>query len=364
MTNSYRISLSSESSYDILSGNKLADLLLQCEMPSSDKALLVIDENVDKLHGSYVRNALQNHFENIDAFVVPAGEMSKSVTQWSAILDVALESGVRRNTPLFAVGGGVTGDLAGFAAASIMRGLPLFHIPTTLLAMVDSAIGGKTGVNHHTGKNLIGAFYQPQAVLIDATFLSTLPEKEWRCGLGEVLKYGAIIDTTVFEDVKRIFTEVVPVIDDELTQLIMKCARIKADIVMADEKESGVRSFLNFGHTFAHALEAYTSYSTYAHGEAVYVGMVAALHACQQKQLGPDTSKMLAFSHLYDFTGIQHSTDYEKIVAYMKQDKKNKDKDITLVLLEDWEKPVLIKEKDTKLLTSAFKFALETLEIA
>lgn len=364
MQDSYKINLESKLNYTIESGSDLSELLSTKTFENKELALVIIDENVALLHGKYINSSIHSLFEKTETYIVPAGETSKSVQVWADIVTFALQAGVRRNTPVFAIGGGVTGDLAGFAAASVMRGLPLYHIPTTLLAMVDSAIGGKTGVNHPTGKNLIGAFYQPESVLIDQTFLSTLPEREWRCGLGEVLKYAAISDQQIFDEVSRLFTSAVPNIDDDLMALIMKCARIKSDIVMADEKEGGVRKFLNFGHTFAHALEAYTKFEHYAHGEAVFIGMVAALHASEEYGYSVSAERLLAFNYLYNFLPANYNIDMDKLVTFMFGDKKNTGKNINLVLIKNWEQPVVVSQNNLDKLKASFKYAFSKLSIS
>ena len=208
--------------------------------------------------------------------LIPDGERAKTLTAVSRLLDRMVELKLTRQSTVIALGGGVAGDVSGFAASIYMRGIPLVQVPTTLLAQVDSSIGGKTGVNHRAGKNLIGTFYQPRLVLSDPLVLRKLPEREYASGLYEALKYGVIRDPALFEDFERnsaIFLKRDP---EAIERLVARCAAIKADVVMSDEKEGDLRRILNFGHTVGHGLEAAARYQRIKHGEAVGYGMVAA----------------------------------------------------------------------------------------
>jgi 3-dehydroquinate synthase len=213
-----------------------------------------------------------------EPILLPDGERFKQLTTVSRIYDALIRATADRATTIVAFGGGVVGDIAGFGAATFLRGVPVIQIPTTLLAQVDSAIGGKVGVNHAAGKNLIGAYHQPAAVLIDPTFLTTLPRREFRAGLYEVVKYGIIASRPLFErlqtELTQVFAREVPV----LVPIIAECCRIKGHVVEQDERESGPRRALNFGHTLGHALEAATKYRRFRHGEAVAYGMLAAMN--------------------------------------------------------------------------------------
>jgi 3-dehydroquinate synthase len=214
----------------------------------------------------------------IDAqpLLVPDGEAHKTLATLSDLLTRFLEHGADRTTSVVALGGGVVGDIAGFAAAVYQRGVPLVQIPTTLLAQVDSSVGGKTGVNHALGKNMIGAFYQPRAVLIDPDCLRTLPAREFAAGLAEIVKYGAIRDMAFFRWLESEMPKLVARDADALAHAITQSCRVKAQIVAADERESGERALLNFGHTFGHAIETGVGYGEWLHGEAVAAGMVMA----------------------------------------------------------------------------------------
>jgi 3-dehydroquinate synthase len=207
---------------------------------------------------------------------IPEGEQHKNLAWLALLYDRLIESQIERSSPVVAVGGGVVGDLAGFAAATVLRGVPLVQVPTTLLAQVDAAIGGKTGINHAAGKNLIGAFHQPRLVAIDVDTLRTLARREYVGGLAEVVKYGAILDAELFERLEQNVEGLLRQDPALLADVVARCCRIKAAVVEADEKEGGYRAILNFGHTIGHAIETLTEYRRLLHGEAVGIGMVCA----------------------------------------------------------------------------------------
>jgi 3-dehydroquinate synthase len=207
---------------------------------------------------------------------IPDGEEHKNLASLVSIYDRLLEDGVDRGSGIIALGGGVVGDVAGFAAATILRGVPYIQVPTTLLAQVDSSVGGKTGINHPQGKNLIGAFYQPRFVLCDIDTLDTLPKREFLAGLAEVIKYGIILDAALFSFVEQRLDDILAHDRDLLSHLVKRSCELKSTVVSHDERESDYRAILNFGHTLGHAVENLTAYNTYLHGEAVAVGMVAA----------------------------------------------------------------------------------------
>ncbi len=355
------LSLRSQVNYAIYTGDDILGEIAGklAEHFDADRLAVVIDHNVYQLHGNRIQQQLLNSYEQVAWYVVPAGEESKSYKQWRQICDRMLEERVRRTTPLVAIGGGVTGDLAGFAAATILRGIPLIHLPTTLLAMVDSSIGGKTGINHRTGKNLIGSFYQPQAVYADLSFLETLQPGEWVNGLSEILKYGAIAD-------RDIIAECVYLTGDhsfrkplDWWDTINKSMSVKARIVEKDEKEAGIRAHLNFGHTFAHALESLTEYGRFSHGEAVFVGMHAALYASNELGASLDGEALRQFNNLYslDVSGLEEKT--EALIDRMYYDKKVRKKSIRLVLLQDWGHPYVTVCEDHDLLKQAWQYALD-----
>jgi 3-dehydroquinate synthase len=242
----------------------------------SGRAIIVTNQVVAAHHLDPLQKGLERADIHHDVIVVPDGEAHKD---WATLYDVhtrLLELKAERSTMLIALGGGVIGDLAGFAAATYQRGMPLVQIPTTLLAQVDSSVGGKTAVNHPLGKNMIGAFYQPSAVIIDSATLSTLPDREYASGLAEVVKYGAIRSPELFAWLESNVEPLLRRDEATLVQAIHESCRIKAEIVAADERETGARALLNFGHTFGHAIEVGTGYGAWLHGEAVAAGMVLA----------------------------------------------------------------------------------------
>lgn len=263
----------------------ISDLLLSLQ-PEVQRCIVITDENVGPLYGDALTESLEAAGLSAATITLPAGESTKSIEHLLDIYDSALSWGIERDTLVLSLGGGVVGDLAGFAAATLLRGLPLVQIPTTLVAQVDSSIGGKTGINHPLGKNLIGAFYQPLAVAVDTSTLQSLPEREWTSGLAEVVKHGLIDDEGLVELLESNWGAVSARESDVLGELLPRAARVKARIVTEDERETGRRVILNFGHTFAHAIEKVTGYGTYTHGEAVAAGMRAAIHL--SKTMHPD----------------------------------------------------------------------------
>ncbi|HKV56519.1 MAG TPA: 3-dehydroquinate synthase [Candidatus Binataceae bacterium] len=240
------------------------------------RAALITDSNVARLYAGPTLAGLANAGFKTEAIEISAGEPSKSLVTLEQVYDRLVAAELDRASVVFALGGGVVGDLAGFAAATYLRGLRLVQIPTTMVAQVDSALGGKTAVNHRTAKNLIGAFYQPHLIVADVATLATLPEREFREGLAEVIKYGAIMDLALVESLERRMPAILDRDPDTLEQIVARSLRHKAFVVASDEREGGLRKILNFGHTLGHALEASAGYGSYFHGEAVAIGMVAA----------------------------------------------------------------------------------------
>jgi 3-dehydroquinate synthase len=236
------------------------------------RRFIVSSPPIWRLHGEPLQRALGTG----DPILIPDGERYKNLQSVSRIYEALIRAGADRGSTIVAVGGGVVGDTAGFAAASYLRGIALVHVPTTLLAQVDSSIGGKVGVNHALGKNLIGAFHQPAVVVIDPLMLRTLPRREFRSGLYEVIKYGIIANRDLFDLVARDTKSVFARDPDVLVPAIVESCRIKADVVSKDERESGLRRILNYGHTIGHALESVTKYRRFRHGEAIAYGMLAA----------------------------------------------------------------------------------------
>jgi 3-dehydroquinate synthase len=266
-------------SYDAHVGASILDRLgkLACDAGlKPGRCAIVTDANVEKLYAAPIVAALEKSGFAPIVISVPPGESSKSLATLELLYDRMTASGLDRASVVFALGGGVVGDLAGFAAATFLRGIPLVQIPTTVVAQVDSALGGKTGINHRHAKNLIGAFYQPRLIVADVTTLATLPDREFREGLAEVIKYGAIMDAPMLADLERDLDAILARKPDLLEAVVARSLAHKAAVVSADEREAGLRKTLNFGHTIGHAIEASAGYGNYLHGEAVAIGMSAA----------------------------------------------------------------------------------------
>ena len=240
------------------------------------RCALLADRTVSELYGERAEKSLTGAGYRPVAACFEPGEGNKTLATVQRLYDVLLEQQLERRSPVIALGGGITGDVVGFVAASYLRGVPFVQCPTTLLSMVDSSVGGKTGVNVPQGKNLIGAFYQPIVVVIDPLMLRTLPTRELGCGLGECVKHGVIRDESLFEFIQAEVEKIRTLDPPTLVELVRRNVQIKAAVVMEDERETGVRAHLNFGHTFAHAIEATAGYGKILHGEAVALGMVAA----------------------------------------------------------------------------------------
>ncbi|HUQ73065.1 MAG TPA: 3-dehydroquinate synthase, partial [Planctomycetaceae bacterium] len=254
--------------------------------PASPRGLIVTDSHVADLHAATVQSSLRDAGWKTETVVLPAGEPSKSLEVIATVYDRLIDWQADRQTVVFAVGGGVVGDAAGFIAATYTRGVPFVQVPTTLLADVDSSVGGKVGVNHPRAKNMIGAFYQPMGVLIDTGALATLPDREYRSGLAEVVKYGVILDSDLFAELESFAAELNAREPQRLARVIARSCRLKADIVEKDEFErTGLRAALNYGHTFAHAFEALCGYGELLHGEAVSIGMVCASRLAERRGL-------------------------------------------------------------------------------
>ena len=260
--------------YAVTLADGVLDRLSQCldDAGAPQRRFVVSSPLVWRLHGDRLAAALPG----VDPILVPDGERYKQVATVTRIYDALVRANADRASTIVTFGGGVIGDMAGFAAATYLRGIALVHVPTTLLAQVDSSIGGKVGVNHPLGKNLIGAFQQPHAVLIDPTVLATLPRREFRAGLYEVIKYGTTSSAALFDRISRERKAIFAREPEALLPIIAESCQIKAAVVSADERESGVRRILNFGHTAGHALEAVTKYRWFRHGEAVGYGMLVA----------------------------------------------------------------------------------------
>jgi 3-dehydroquinate synthase len=290
---------------------------------TTNKVVVVTNDVVDPLYFSIVKQALADY--DVSKIVVPDGEQHKNLQSFEMIISKLLEMSAGRDTTLIALGGGVVGDLTGFVAASFQRGMPFIQIPTTLLSQVDSSVGGKTAVNHPLGKNMIGAFYQPKAVLIDTNSLSTLPKREFAAGMAEVIKYGVIYDADFFVWLEQNQQAIKHKKLEALQYMIARCCAIKAEIVAIDERESGLRAILNLGHTFGHAIEAEKGYGNWLHGEAVSAGIVlASAVATKMNWLeASEFSRIESLLQAFDLPTVSpNNMAYDDFFRHMRHDKK------------------------------------------
>ncbi|QVY60168.1 3-dehydroquinate synthase [Cytobacillus gottheilii] len=348
----------SSKEYPVLIGEKIIHelpLFLHNEFPQLTKLMIITDENIGKL---YLQDLLEvlSDFES-SHIIVPNGENAKTFEVYHECLTFALKQQLDRKSLILAFGGGAVGDLSGFVAATYMRGIPFIQIPTTILAH-DSAVGGKVAINHELGKNMVGAFYQPEAVFYDLEYLHTLPEREKRSGFAEVIKHALIHDLSFYEELK----EKVKTIEDIQARLIQpflaRGIEIKANIVGEDEKETGKRAFLNFGHTLGHAVEAEMGYGGWSHGEAIIVGMRYAIQLSKKynKFAFNDEEFTNWLITLGYETEIPAEIPAEKLLLRMKQDKKTIGSSITFVLLEAIGNPMMMKIDDEALMMELERF--------
>ncbi|MBN6068430.1 3-dehydroquinate synthase [Aggregatibacter actinomycetemcomitans] len=302
-----------------------------------NKVMIVTNPTVAQYYLATVTDTLEKIGCLVERVLLPDGEQYKTLDSLNLIFTALLQANHGRDTTIVALGGGVIGDVAGYAAASYQRGVRFIQIPTTLLAQVDSSVGGKTAVNHPLGKNMLGAFYQPNAVIVDTLTLNTLPKREVNAGLAEIIKYGAILDFPFFEWLEQHIDEVVALDQSALQQCIARCCQLKADIVARDETEKGDRALLNFGHTFGHAIEAHLGYGNWLHGESVAAGCMMA--AVLSERLGDLTKadvarleKLLAGANLP--TVSPDGMTAQDYLPLMMRDKKVLNGKLRLVLLK------------------------------
>ncbi len=267
--NSYEVSIKSGLLFEI------GDRLVELGIKNTRKILIISNKEIANLFGNDLLINLKKNNYTAKIFIIKAGETYKNTITVNEIYDEAFKYGMERGSLMIALGGGIVGDITGFVSATWLRGLDYIQIPTTLLSMVDSSVGGKTGVNHPKGKNLIGAFNQPKAVFIDTNTLKTLPAREFRAGMAEIIKYGVISDKELFEylEEKTNLENIIKLDNKSLLRIIKKSVEIKSDIVSKDEREKGIRAFLNYGHSFGHVIENLCGYGEYLHGEAISIGM-------------------------------------------------------------------------------------------
>lgn len=327
--NSYEIAIASGNLSQL--GAKMKQLKL------GKKVLVVSNPEIFSHYGDTCLQSLNESEFEVYQHLIPSGEVHKNLQSIEKLYDVALENHLERSSTLVALGGGVIGDMTGFAAATWLRGINFVQVPTSLLAMVDASVGGKTGVNHPQGKNLIGAFYQPKLVLIDPEVLQTLPEREFRAGMAEVIKYGVIWDAELFSELEQAQDiDCFETIDPQLLKTILtRSCQAKADVVSQDEKEAGLRAILNYGHTIGHAIESLTDYQEYVHGEAVALGMVAAGEIAIQMGAWKDAAgnrqnKLIAKAGLP--TKVSADIQVKDVLEAIKNDKKVKSGKVRFIL--------------------------------
>lgn len=326
-----------ERSYNILIGRGLlADAAAWAGLPASADALIVTNTTVAPLYAQRLAERLAGLHRRVLTVALPDGEAHKDWATLNQIFDALLGHGCDRKTVLYALGGGVVGDMAGFAAACYMRGVPFVQVPTTLLAQVDSSVGGKTAVNHPLGKNMVGAFYQPARVICDLDLLDTLPERELSAGLAEVIKYGPIADLGFLAWIEANISALRARDKPALAHAVQRSCEIKAEVVAKDEREAGLRESLNFGHTFGHAIEAGQGYGQWLHGEAVGCGMV--LGAALSVRLGlADASWLPRLQRLIERAGLPTTAPampLERWMALMRVDKKSSAGEARFVLID------------------------------
>jgi 3-dehydroquinate synthase len=297
---------------------------------------IITDTHVGPKYAGAARQSLRKAGFTASAITVPAGETAKSLKTVQTCYDLLAREKLERKSFIVALGGGVVGDLAGFVAATYLRGIPFVQVPTTLLAQVDSSVGGKVGVNLQAGKNLVGAFYQPKLVLCDLQALDTLPPREFRAGLAEVIKYGIIHDAALFRLLERSMPGILQRRSRTLAHIVARCCEIKAEIVGQDETESGVRAILNFGHTIGHALEAISHYGKYLHGEAISIGQIGAARI-SALTLGLSAVDVARIEKLFQLAGLPTAVKLtprrrQQLIGAMRLDKKVQSGEIRFVL--------------------------------
>ena len=323
--------------------------------------LLVSNETVAPLYLETLKKSLAG--ADVHSLVLPDGEAYKTMEHWSQIMDKLIEIRATRDATIVTLGGGVIGDMGGFAAASYMRGINFIQIPTTLLSQVDASVGGKTGFNHPMGKNLIGAFHQPSAVLVDIETLKTLPPREFSAGLAEVVKIAAIRDAEFLDWLEDNNTAIMARESGAITSMIKRSIANKADVVAEDERESGVRALLNFGHSFAHALETLTGYTLYLHGEAVAIGMMVACRLSEIRGLCTTgfTDRLGMLLQSFDLPlDLPAKLDPDDILETMKLDKKVIAGSARLILVESAGQGIIDSNSEKQQIVTAIKTSQST----
>jgi 3-dehydroquinate synthase len=323
---------------------------------SGRRVLLVSDANVASYYLSGTEALLLSAGFQVSALVLPAGEPTKSTARLAEIWEAAVEARLDRKSFIVALGGGVIGDLAGFAAASFLRGIPFVQVPTSLLAMVDSAVGGKTGINLPQGKNLVGAFHQPALVLADLSVLNTLPARELHAGMAEVIKYGVIWDAEMFAFIEQQLQAIQQLAPQAFHYLVKRSCEIKAEVVRQDEREGGLRAILNFGHTLGHAIENVCGYGEWIHGEAISMGMLYAARVSEWVCGFPaaETARLQGLLQAFDLPLSWQGLDWEALYKAMTADKKAENALPKFVLAEEMGKVGLPEEVSLQVLKKVY----------
>lgn len=319
----------------LIARNGLSDADLLKSLVHSNQVMVVTNKTIAPLYLDQVQSSFADY--QCDTLILEDGEEHKNQQNLFALYDALIDKRHHRDTTLIALGGGVIGDLTGFAAATYQRGVGLIQIPTSLLAQVDAAIGGKTAINHPTGKNMIGSFYQPSAVLIDVNTLATLPEREFKAGIAEIIKYALLVGGEFLIQLRVSLAKGLTAQSPELANIIQQCCQIKAQFVVDDEKEVGARALLNLGHTFAHALEAYTKYQYWLHGEAVAIGLYCA--SILSVKLGLNDDSLIAeVENLLIQAGLPHKIpgfiQLDQLEDLMSLDKKVKNNCLRFIVIK------------------------------
>jgi 3-dehydroquinate synthase len=353
-------------SYPIYTGSEMvASFASVCRQHGiSDAVVVITDQNVAKFHlRSLLHNLLHHQFQPL-TITIPAGESQKNLKRANAIFTEMLKKRIPRNATVIALGGGVIGDLAGFVAAAYQRGIKVIQVPTTLLAQVDSSIGGKVGVNHPLGKNMIGAFHQPIFVWMDTEYLKTLPQREIVCGMGEVVKYGVIRDNKFFEFLESNLEKLLQLETEAIIHAQARCASIKADVVSQDEKESGLRMILNSGHTIGHGLESAGRYKALKHGEAILLGMLAEGWIAQEMNLFDPVSydRLVALIQRIPIKVKLSSLKMADIINAMGRDKKRIASKLRFVLPVKIGEVKVVEDVPPKLIQLALRKILKCVE--
>ena len=336
----------------LIDGGLLSSAAAWQDLPRAAHAVIVSNQTVYGVYGAALKRVVQAQYAQVSHVLLPDGEQHKNWSSLNLVFDHLLQQGCDRKTVLFALGGGVVGDMTGFAAATYMRGVPFVQVPTTLLAQVDSSVGGKTAINHPLGKNMIGAFHQPVRVVCDLNTLATLPQRELAAGLAEVIKYGPIADMVFFEWVEANLAALLRRDRSALAHAVRRSCEIKADVVGQDERETGLRAILNFGHTFGHAIEAGLGYGQWLHGEAVSCGMLLATELSAELGL-VDTSFVQRLETLLRRAGlpvVAPAMPAERWLQLMRIDKKAEDGEIRFVLVDPPGRAVLRAAPDAMVL--------------